>query len=74
MNIEKIYVGGWFQRTSLHLAEIYDFLRDAESPLSLDKEKLKVLRAELVITSIKLEVGHFEKIIFFGSGDYRLFN
>lgn len=64
MNIEKIYVGGWFQRTSLHLSEIYDFLRDADSPLDLDKEKLKSLQNDLIIEDLGLEVDYFERIKF----------
>lgn len=39
---EKIYIGGWFQRTVLHLREIFNFLKTGISPLkSLDSEKLK---------------------------------
>jgi len=41
MNVQEIYIGGWFQRTSLHLHEIYRFLKYAESGLPLDKKKLK---------------------------------
>jgi len=38
MKVEKIFVGGWFQRTTLHLSEIYDFLKEAKSPLDLNKK------------------------------------
>lgn len=40
MNIEKIYIGGWFQRTTLQLSEIYDFVREGTSALNLDKKKI----------------------------------
>ena len=62
--IEKIYVGGWFQRTSLHLSEIYDFLREAESPLDLDKDKLKNLQKDLEINFLEMKVEDFEYINF----------
>jgi hypothetical protein len=53
MDAKRIYIGSWFQRTTLHLSEIYDFLVTAESPLALDKEKLKKLRDNLHITSVE---------------------
>jgi hypothetical protein len=59
---ESIYVGGWFQRTTLHLSEIYDFLESATSPLELDKEKLKALRAAMDITSVRMEVSRLDWI------------
>jgi len=62
MTIQKIYIGGWFQRTTLHLSEIYDFLRDAESPLDLDKEKLKTLQKSLGIRSLEMNIEDFEYI------------
>ena len=40
MKIDRIYIGGWFQRTMLQLTEIYDFLRDKKSHLKLDQEKI----------------------------------
>lgn len=49
MKIEKIYIGGWFQRTTLHLSEMADFLGSGESQLELDKEKLKNFRDQLQI-------------------------
>lgn len=52
MKIEKIYVGGWFQRTMLQLTEIYDFLREGTSQLQLDPEKLIELRKNLGIGKI----------------------
>lgn len=59
---QKIYVGGWFQRTTLHLSEIYDFLESASSPLELDKSKLKSLRAALAIESVNMEVSRLDLI------------
>lgn len=59
---QKIYVGGWFQRTTLHLSEIYDFLDNASSPLELDKGKLKTLRQALEITDVKMQVLRLDRI------------
>jgi hypothetical protein len=59
---QKIYVGGWFQRTTLHLSEIYDFLESASSPLELDKSKLKSLQAALAIESVNMEVSRLDLI------------
>lgn len=49
MKIDGIYIGGWFQRTTLQLSEIYDFLKEGISQLNLDKTKLKKLHANLNI-------------------------
>jgi hypothetical protein len=62
MVVENIYIGGWFQRTTLHLSEIYDFLTEAESPLPLDKDKLKKLRKELKLEQVELKVANLEYI------------
>ncbi|HEX8591609.1 MAG TPA: hypothetical protein VF696_02580 [Candidatus Paceibacterota bacterium] len=62
MTIEKIYIGGWFQRTTLHLAEIYDFLKEASSPLDLDAAKLQELHGLLSLESVSLRVTNLEYI------------
>lgn len=36
----KIIYGGWHQRTSIHMAEVYEFLKSGRSELDLDKKKL----------------------------------
>lgn len=60
MQIEKIYIGGWFQRTTLQLSEIYDFIRDGTSELKLDKNKLKKLHAELNLAGVEYGVDGLE--------------
>lgn len=40
MKIDGIYIGCWFQRTTLQLSEVYDFLKYNKSELSLNKKKL----------------------------------
>ena len=62
MEIKRVFVGGWFQRTRLHLGEIYDFLREADSPLALDPKKLDELRSDLTIESLDLKVKRLEYI------------
>lgn len=54
MNIKKIYIGSWFQRTPLHLSEIYDFLRGEGSPLELDRSKLQKNLDNLNILSVRM--------------------
>lgn len=63
MEIKRVHVGGWFQRTRLHLGEIYDFLRDAESPLDLDKTKIVKLRDSLSIQELTLTVDVLEYVL-----------
>ena len=62
MKIKRIYIGGWFQRTTLHLSEIYDFLREGYSSLELDRAKLKELQKNLDIESAELKVSGLEHV------------
>lgn len=62
MNVSKIFIGGWFQRTTLHLSEMYDFFRYKESPLDIDQEKLRELHDNLGIESVKFEIDDLEYI------------
>lgn len=62
MEIKRVHVGGWFQRTRLHLGEIYDFLRTAESPLALDAQKLQQLRNDLGVVELDLTVDVLEYV------------
>lgn len=64
MKISNVYIGGWFQRTMLQLTEIYDFLRNCESKLNLDKNKLKKYHKGLQIESIDYGVNGEEFVSF----------
>jgi len=64
MKLERVYIGGWFQRTMLHLTEIYNFLKDGTSFLELNEKKLASLREALEIESMEFSVDGFEQIIF----------
>ena len=63
MEIKRVHVGGWFQRTRLHLGEIYDFLREADSPLDLDKKRMIALRDALSISELTLTVDVLEYVL-----------
>lgn len=63
MTNSKIYIGGWFQRTTLHLSEIYDFLKEAESPLNLDKDVLAKHRNNLDLASEEMRLGGLDHIV-----------
>lgn len=64
MTIKQICLGYWYQRTGLHLAEVYDFLLDGTSPLELDKQKLKELRQGLKIDKLEITFDILEKITY----------
>jgi hypothetical protein len=55
-----IYFGGWYQRTTLHLTEIYDFFAHGTSRLELSKEKLTGLHNKLELDSVTRESGSLE--------------
>src|SRR3989338_8702878 len=63
MTIQKIYIGGWFQRTTLHLTEIWDFLNRGKSNLDFPKEKLDEARSFLSLDSVSRESGPLEYIL-----------
>ena len=58
----KITFGGWYQRTTLHLTEIYDFLAHGTSRLDLSKEKLESHKKSLQLTQVTREVGYLEYV------------
>jgi hypothetical protein len=61
-NKYKITYGGWYQRTTLHLSEIYDLFANGTSNLNLSKDELKRFQLELTLTSVSRESGFFEYI------------
>lgn len=62
MKISDIYIGCWFQRTMLQLSEIYDFLRDCNTHISLDRKKLEQYRNDLDLKNIIYSVSGEEYI------------
>lgn len=62
MTIQKIYIGGWFQRTTLHLTEFWDFLERGKSNFDFPQEKLDNARNNLSLEKVSREVGPLEYI------------
>lgn len=58
----KITFGGWYQRTSLHLTEVYNFLSKCESRLELSREKLKEFHKNLNLKFATKETGNLDFI------------
>ncbi len=59
---KRITVGGWYQRTTLHLSEIYEFLSKGISYEPLDKKKLNAFYKKLEIRSVERKFGELEHI------------
>ena len=62
MVVNKIHIGGWFQRTTLHLTEIWDFLSLGKSNLDFSEKDLDEVRDSLSIQSVNRENGPLEYI------------
>ncbi len=63
MGIQKIHIGGWFQRTTLHLTELWHFFKNGKSELSFSPEDIETYRKSLLITAISRESGPLEYIL-----------
>jgi len=64
MKIERVYIGGWFQKTMIHLTEMYNFLKDGVAVEGLDKKKLKDLRDAIGIQDLRFGTDGFEYVEF----------
>ncbi|MEK7097396.1 MAG: hypothetical protein AAB906_00945, partial [Patescibacteria group bacterium] len=60
MTIQKIYIGGWFQRTTLHLTEVWDFLKYGKLHLDFPQDALNKAREALAIVEVTRESGPLE--------------
>ena len=58
----KVTYGGWYQRTTLHLSEIYDLFDHGTSHLKLSSEEIKRLQTELGLANVARESGYFESV------------
>ena len=58
----KVTYGGWYQRTTLHLSEIYDLFAHGTSNLNLSKEELSKFKNGLDLKNISRQSGYFEYI------------
>ncbi len=67
MKIDGIYIGCWFQRTTLQLSEVYDYLKYGKSELALNKKKLNELLNNLRInpeSGTEYQIDGLEYLIF----------
>ena len=60
--VVKVYFGGWYQRTTLHLTEIYNFLAEGKSDLDLSRQHLNLLRSEMRIKKVTREADFLEYV------------
>ena len=56
----KVTYGGWYQRTTLHLSEIYDMFAHGSSHLLLDQGELQRYYKKFNFQSVTQEAGYFE--------------
>ncbi|MDB5194353.1 MAG: hypothetical protein JWN50_367 [Parcubacteria group bacterium] len=56
----KVIYGGWYQRTTLHLTEVYDLFERGASNLNLSREKLAAFQEAFGFASVTREAGYFE--------------
>src|SRR3989344_5750368 len=61
-NKRKVIFGGWYQRTTLHLSEIYDLFALGHSTLPLSTEKLRAFHGSLSFKSVTRQSGYLEFI------------
>ena len=58
----KITYGGWYQRTTLHLSEIYELFSVGTSQLNLPKIEVKKFQEKLQLENVSRESGYFEYV------------
>lgn len=63
MDEHVLYLGYWYQRTSLHLSEVYDYLKYGRSPLQLNKQTLHHNLSELDIKNISFHMDSLEYVL-----------
>jgi len=56
----RVTYGGWYQRTTLHLSEIYDLFAMGKSNLNLSQDKLSEFHKNFNFESVTREAGYFE--------------
>ena len=62
MVIQKIYIGGWFQRTTLHLTEVWDFIKYKKSRLDFTESDLDKFYDLLGVSAASREGGPLEYV------------
>jgi len=56
----RVTFGGWYQRTTLHLSEVYDLFVRGVSALALDPAKIKEFQQGLNFQSVERVAGYLE--------------
>ena len=59
----KFYYGGWYQRTTLHLSEIYGFLHNGFTELPLNRERLNKNLESLDLKKVERKSDYLEYIL-----------
>lgn len=59
----QVYFGGWYQRTTLHLSELFDLFAYGKSRLNLSAEKLTSLKEGLGLTLVERQYNFLEYIL-----------
>jgi hypothetical protein len=67
-----VTLGGWYQRTTLHLSEVHGFMQSGYSKLPLSKSHLKELHHSLNLSSVKRHADYFEYIEAYTKDDIRI--
>ena len=62
MVIQKIYIGGWFQRTTLHLTEVWDFIKYKKSRLDFTESDLDKFYFVVGVSAASREGGPLEYV------------
>ncbi len=57
-----ITFGGWYQRTTLHLSEIYNFFAFGNSKIGLDKSKLERMWLKMGKMTVTREIDYLEYV------------
>lgn len=57
-----ITFGGWYQRTTMHLTEFYQFIIEGTSRLNLDKKKLLEFKKNLDIKKVERKTDYLEYV------------
>src|SRR3989339_133126 len=60
--VNTITFGGWYQRTTMHLSEVFQFLSEGTSKLDLDKDKLTELLKNMEIKKVERKNDYLEYI------------
>ena len=58
----KVIFGGWYQRTTLHLSEIFEFFVNCKSKLDLAQEKLEEHHKNLKLQSVSREYSSLDYV------------